>query len=97
MMNAIYLLFGVAFGFLLSAARVTDYNTIMRMFLLEDLYLIGVMMVAMAVAAAGLFFVKRRNAPALIGCKMEVAPKRGHAWVFPAALVFGAGWCLTGT
>ena len=96
-MNVIYLAFGVGLGFLLSAARATDYNTIMRMFLLQDFHLMGVMLVAMIVAAVGLFLLRRRNGPALIGCAMEVQPKRGHPWVFPAALIFGTGWCLTGT
>ncbi len=95
-MNALYLLFGIVFGLLLSRARATDYDTIVNMFLFRDLHLAGVMAVAIAVAAIGLALLRRTGAGPLLGGPMEVAPKPVHRAILPAGLVFGAGWALTG-
>jgi hypothetical protein len=96
-MNALYLSLGALFGFLLSRARASDYNTIVNMFRFEDLHLFGVMGVAIGVAAVGLAVVSRRITRAVIGCGVELAPKAGQPGMFVAALIFGAGWALSGT
>ena len=95
-MNLLFLVFGVAFGFALSRARATDYDTIVRMFQLTDLHLMGVMACAIVVAAIGLRLLRRTRARALVGCDIEVHPKPMHRAVLPAGLVFGVGWALTG-
>jgi len=95
-MNALYLVFGALFGFLLSRARATDYDVIAGMFRFTDLHLAGVMVVAIAVAAIGLYLLRRRGASAWIGCPVEVQPRPAHRYTLPAGLVFGAGWALTG-
>jgi len=95
-MSALYLLFGAAFGFILSKARATDYDTIVNMFRFTDLYLAGVMGVAIGVAAVGLYLLRRWGASALIGCPIEVRAKASHKWLPAGALLFGAGWALTG-
>ena len=95
-MNALYLAFGAVFGFLLSRARATDYNTITNMFRFTDLHLAGVMVVAIAAAAIGLWLLRRKQVKALIGCPVEIHPKASHKWLPVAGLVFGAGWALTG-
>ena len=95
-MNLLFLLFGVAFGFALSRARATDYNTIIDMFRLTDLHLMAVMAFAIVVAAIGLQVLRRARARALTGCDIDVHPKPMHRAVLPAGLVFGVGWALTG-
>lgn len=95
-MNIIYLIFGITFGFLLSQARATDYNTIINMFRFVDLHLAGVMVVAIGVAAMGLYLLRRNHAKALVGCAIEVHPRPTHKWMLVAGLVFGTGWALTG-
>lgn len=95
-MNALYLAFGMVFGLLLSRARVTDYNTIVNMFRLTDLYLAGVMVVAIAAAAIGLYALRRSGVTAVMGCPVEVRPKAYHRELPVAGLVFGAGWALSG-
>ncbi len=95
-MNALYLFFGMLFGFFLSRARATDYNTIVNMFRFSDLHLAGVMGVAIVTAAAGLYLLRRRRATALIGCAIDIHSKPAHKWLPLAGLVFGAGWALTG-
>jgi len=95
-MNAAYLAFGIAFGFLLSRGRATDYNAIAGMFRFSDFHLAGVMAVAIAVAAVGLYVLRRTRARALAACPIEVSPKPAHSRTFLAGLVFGTGWALTG-
>jgi uncharacterized membrane protein YedE/YeeE len=97
-MGMVYVLFGAAFGFALSRARATDPDAIAGMFRLQDLHLMGVIVVAIAVSALGLAVVRRRaRRPALAGCAMEVTPKPFHSGVVPGGLLFGAGWALSGT
>jgi hypothetical protein len=95
-MNMLFLLFGVAFGFALSRARASDYDTIINMFRLADLHLVWVMASAIAVAAIGLRILRRARARALVGCDIDVHPKPMHRGVLPAGLVFGVGWALSG-
>jgi uncharacterized membrane protein YedE/YeeE len=96
MINLIFLFFGVSFGFLLSGARATDYNTIARMFLFADFHLAGVMMTAIVFIAVGSILLQRAKSTALIGCAVELRPKPMHRWTLAAGLIFGAGWALTG-
>lgn len=95
-MNAVLLLFGIAFGFLLSRARATDYDVIVGMFRFTDFHLMGVMATAIAVAAAGIHLLRRSRSQALMGCAVEVSAKPPHRWTLAAGMVFGAGWALTG-
>jgi len=95
-MRLLFLLFGIAFGFALSRARATDYDTIINMFRLTDLHLMGVMAVAIAVAACGLWILRRRGTRALVGCEIDVHSKPMHRAILPAGLLFGVGWALTG-
>ena len=47
--------FGAAFGFLLHRGRVSDYNTIVRQFLLRDFTVIKIMLTAIVVGGIGVF------------------------------------------
>lgn len=47
--------FGAAFGFLLHRGRVSDYNTIVRQFLLQDFTVIKIMLTAIVVGGIGVF------------------------------------------
>ena len=95
-MNVIFLVFGAVFGFILSRARATDYNTIVNMFRMTDLYLMGVMAVGIAVAAIGIQVLRRTHAKALMKCPIEIHAKPSHRWMLVAGIVFGAGWALAG-
>lgn len=97
-MPLLYLLFGAAFGFALSRARATDYDTILAMFRGRDLHLAGVMAVAIVTSAIGLWIVRRGGTRrAVIGAPIDIQPKSFHRSLLPAALIFGVGWGLTGT
>jgi uncharacterized membrane protein YedE/YeeE len=90
-------LFGVVFGFLLVRAGATDHALMMRMFLLEDPHMAGVMGVAIGLAAFGLHVIRRFRIRTLQGLAppMNPKPERPH-WLL-GSLLFGVGWALTGT
>jgi uncharacterized membrane protein YedE/YeeE len=93
----VFLLFGILFGYFLSKSRATDYDTVIDMFQFHDLQLYGVIAVAIAVIALGLFLFRRWGVlPALKNNpewqKMNWEPNR-----LVGAFVFGAGWVVTGT
>jgi hypothetical protein len=94
-MNFLFLVFGAAFGFALSRALVTDYDTIIGMFRLTTAHVAIVMVAAIAVAAIGLRLV-RRAGKALIGCPIDLRPKSMHRGIVPGGLMFGTGWALSG-
>ena len=87
--------FGIAFGFFLSKSRATDFDTIINMFLFTDFQLYGVIAVAIAVTALGLFLLHRYH---------PVVAREIDQWENPVverkkligALVFGVGWALAG-
>lgn len=91
MKNLVFVCFGTAFGFLLSRARATDFDAILGMFRLTDLHLFGVIGVAIATAAAGLYLGQRA------GLVAPIARKPMTRSVFTGGLVFGVGWALAGT
>ena len=91
-----FILFGVLFGFVLSRARVTDYDTIAGMFRLADFHLFGVIGSAIAMAAVGLWILRRGGNRTLAGQPIEMRPKPWHAGAIWGGLVLGAGWALTG-
>jgi uncharacterized membrane protein YedE/YeeE len=96
MKRAVFLVFGALFGFLLSRARATDYVAIENMFLLRDLHLFGVIGVAIATAAVGLFVLRRAHAHAWAGGPVSLKTKPFTRGVFAGGLVFGVGWALSG-
>jgi hypothetical protein len=91
------LLFGVAFGFVLSRVGATDYDAIAKMFLLEDFHLAGVMGVAVVVAAIGLGIVRRARSGILATWAGLVQEKPMKPGLVLGAAMFGVGWAITGT
>lgn len=88
---------GAVFGFILQRVGATDYDAIANMFLLEDLHLAGVIGVAMIVAGLGLGWVRRARSGALARYAGFIVPKPMKPGLVVGALLFGAGWALTGT
>ncbi|MDP6946004.1 MAG: YeeE/YedE thiosulfate transporter family protein [Myxococcota bacterium] len=94
-MPLFYLLFGAAFGFVLSRSGATDYEVVQRMFLFQDPQLYGIIGTAVAVIAPGLWLLKRRGR-ALGGQPLRVPTKPRHRGNVLGGLLFGIGWSLTG-
>jgi uncharacterized membrane protein YedE/YeeE len=93
----IYLGFGVLFGYFLSKARATDYDTVLDMFLFKDFQLWGVLLVAIAVTALGLFLLRWNKIPTVLD-KKPIQPER-HTFQpsrLIGAFLFGVGWAMAG-
>lgn len=91
-----FVFFGMVFGFVLSRARVTDYDVIAGMFRLAEFHLFGVIGSAIATAALGFWLLRRAGNSTVSGAPLELRRKpwqRGAIW---GGLVLGAGWALSG-
>jgi uncharacterized protein len=95
-MRAAALLFGVAFGFVLSRAGATNHDAISGMFLLKDLRLAGVMVVAIGLTALGFMLVRHLRLASLNGAPIVLAAKPFTPWLALGSLMFGVGWSLSG-
>ncbi len=96
-MNSRSIAFGLIFGFLLSRVGATDYDAISGMFALTDLHLVGVIGLAIAVAAAGFALFRRFDVHARGGAQLALAQKPYTPGVVWGGLMFGVGWALAGT
>lgn len=91
------LLFGLLFGFFLSKARATDYDTVVNMFRFRDFQLYGVIGVAIAVISLGLFLLNKKGIPTLSRKPLDWEPLAFEPSRLIGAFIFGAGWALAGT
>lgn len=88
---------GGLFGYILARVGATDYDAIANMFLLEDLHLAGVIGIAMVVAGLGLGWVRRAQSGSLVRYAAAIQPKPMKPGLVVGAVLFGAGWAITGT
>ena len=93
----VYLAFAALFGYFLSKARATDYDSIMAMFLCQEFQLYGVILTAIAVTSLGLFLLRRSGRPSLSGRVFDGQPLAWDPTRLVGAFLFGAGWALAGT
>lgn len=94
-MTLLYLLLGVAFGFVLSRSGLADYNYIQAMFLFEDFRLYGIIATAVLLSAPGIWFIRRRGRT-LFGRRIEIEVKPLHGGNVTGGILFGIGWSLAG-
>jgi uncharacterized membrane protein YedE/YeeE len=91
----VYLLFGTAFGWVLSRSGAADYDYVQGMFLLSNLQLYGIIGTAVAVTAPGLWLLKRGRRTAF-GQTLQVKSKPRHPGNIVGGVLFGVGWSITG-
>ena len=94
-MPLVYAIFGAVFGFVLSRSGASDYDFIQKMFLLTDFQLYGIIGVAVAVTAPGLWLLKKRG-KTLTGKPLAITAKPRHAGNVLGGVLFGVGWSITG-
>lgn len=97
-MKLVYLLFGCAFGFLLSRAGGTSQDFYAQLFLFENLQLLWVIASAVTVGILGIALMRTLYPYALIDktpLRFEGKPMRKG--IVAGSLLFGVGWGLTGT
>jgi uncharacterized protein len=89
------ILFGAAFGFLISWGQFSDPDRIRDMLLLRDPYLYLMMFSAIAVAFAGTLLLRRRHARAVLtGEPISVERTRPERRHVVGAAIFGVGWAI---
>jgi uncharacterized membrane protein YedE/YeeE len=89
-------LFGAAFGFLISWGQFIDPDRIRDMLLLRDGYMWGMFVVAVAVGFAGLQLLRRARARALLtGAPIAARVARPERRHVVGAVIFGAGWAVS--
>jgi uncharacterized membrane protein YedE/YeeE len=92
-----FLLFGAAFGFILSRAGATTYDFYAKLFLFENLKLLWVIATAATVGALGVALLKAMKARSIFeGQPIAFIGKTYQSSLVPGALLFGMGWGLAG-
>ena len=89
------LLFGTAFGWILSRSGAADYDFIQGMFLFDNLQLYGILAVAVSLTALGIRLLARHGRTAG-GEAIKITPKPENPGTVPGAMLFGIGWAITG-
>jgi uncharacterized membrane protein YedE/YeeE len=95
--NRVSFLCGLAFGFLVVAARLDDYGVIHDMLLLREPDVFLLMASAIGVAAPILLVLRRRGWVTPYGGALKVTQAPVTRNAVAGASVFGAGWAIAGT
>lgn len=96
-MNRAALLIGLAFGFVLAAARVNDYDVIHNMLLFREPDVFLLMGSAVLTAMPLLWLLQRAGWRTSYGGPIELRRcpvQRSH---FIGSAIFGSGWAITGS
>ena len=96
-LNAVGLLAGIAFGGILAAAQLHEYDTIHSTLKLEDPYVFLFMGSAIAVSAPLLWLLERRNHTTPLGGKLALSKAKPEAHHIKGGALFGIGWAIAGT
>ncbi|MFM1884916.1 MAG: hypothetical protein RL026_73 [Pseudomonadota bacterium] len=94
--NLAVLLLGVGFGILLVKGRIASWYRIQEMFWFEGFHLYGVIGSALAVAATGVWLIRRSGARTLRGETITIPAKPVDHGNWIGGLIFGIGWALVG-
>jgi uncharacterized membrane protein YedE/YeeE len=95
-MKFLFLPLGALFGFLLSRGGATTYDFYAKLFLFQDLQLLWVIAVAVAVGAPLVHLLKRFDVRALVSREpIEFQYKPMKRGLLSGALLLGVGWGLT--
>jgi len=94
----VYLLVGVAFGFVLTKSEVISWFRIQEMFRFQGFHMYGVFATALPTATIGVQLLKRRWCRTLGGDAIDIPRKQLGKGVRYAVggTIFGLGWALTG-
>jgi hypothetical protein len=94
----VYLLLGIAFGFVLSRSEAVSWFRIQEMFRFQSFRMYGIIGTAIATAALSVALIKRAGLTSASGEKIEIPRKKLGSGIRYAAggAIFGLGWALTG-
>lgn len=90
-------LYGALFGFILSRTGATRFDFLHDMFTFRAFHMYGVIGTAVPIAMLGFWLVRRLKAKGTLPPATKLPERRLHPGVVPGAILFGAGWGLSGT
>ena len=95
---AIYLLFGIAFGAVLTKSEVLSWFRIQEMFRFQSFRMYGIIGTAIATAAISVAIIKRLRLKTVSGELISIPDKHlGNGLRYAlGGTIFGLGWALTG-
>ena len=94
-MTLAYVVLGTIFGFVLIRSGAADYNFIQGMFLFTNLQLYGIIGVAVAIGAPGIWLLRRRGRT-IGGAPLTIELKPLHRGNVAGSILFGVGWSICG-
>ncbi len=92
----IVLLLGVYLGVLFTKSEVARWERVHDMFLFREPHMYLIITVAIVVAAASMWLIKRFELRSVDGKPIVYKPKPYHTGVIIGGMCFGAGWAITG-
>jgi uncharacterized membrane protein YedE/YeeE len=94
----VYLLLGIAFGFVLSRSEVISWFRIQEMFRFQSFRMYGIIGSAIATAVLSIALIKWAGLKSVSGESISIPPKSLGSGIRYAAggAIFGLGWALTG-
>jgi uncharacterized membrane protein YedE/YeeE len=95
---AVYLLLGIAFGYVMTRAEVVSWFRIQEMFRFQSFRMYGIIGAAIVTAAISIALLKRAGIRSVSGESISIPDKqmgRGIRYIV-GGTIFGLGWALTG-
>lgn len=96
-LNLLGLLFGVAFGGVLAASNLHEYDTIHAMLRLDEFDVFWFMASAIAVSAPLLWILERRRIKTPFGGELSLSRSKPEKHHVQGGALFGIGWAIAGT
>lgn len=96
MKNIKFLIFGIAFGIILTKAEVISWFRIQEMFRFQSFHMYGIIGSAVVIGIISIFLLKKFNVLATNGEKLNFPIKPYNKGVIFGGVLFGLGWALTG-
>ncbi len=90
------LLVGALLGLVLAKSEAATWGRVHKMFRFEEAHMYLIIGVAIAVAMASMWILKKLNASSVGGDPIVYQPKPYHKGVVIGGMIFGAGWAITG-
>lgn len=97
LMNLLGLFFGVAFGGVLAASDLHEYDTIHAMLRLDEFDVFWFMGSAIAVSLPGLWLLERLGLRTPLGGKLRLSRSKPEGHHLKGGALFGVGWAVAGT
>lgn len=96
-MNIIGGLFGAAFGFVLAAARLNEYDTIHKTLRLDEFDVFLLMGLAIGVSLPLLWVLDKRGTQTMLAGQLKLSRSKIEKHHIVGGSLFGTGWALAGT